>query len=257
MAGSLFAETTKGGCSNKVKRNIVDPEHPTPLPLVLWTDKDCPVCGLGNAFEAAQQYGVCARCGWCDEPDASAYPDAKSETNEESLNGARLSWPERLVARLVAGPLSTLRIARRAADIRSYDFVVDGVPLRETFATSPWDLYASADSWPFRRGWANALLTGASDTPTGRCLLYGDDPYDASLTAEVRVGPERVIWSRIGIETFDWTPERWELNARHGPAGFAFDIHEYRNAFAAAHAGQHGIDGARPNGFTCRRRLRD
>ena len=51
-----------------------------------------------------------------------------------------------------------------------------------------------------------------------------------SPTADVHVSEDRVIWSRIGRETYNYMPEGWELNLRSGPVGFAFDAREYEQA---------------------------
>ena len=78
-----------------------------------------------------------------------------------------------------------------------------------------------------------------ANTPTVRSRLYvchlcGGDDYEASITADLDVGADRVIWSRIGLETYDYSPEGWSLDLRRGPAGFAFDAQEYRRAFSDA-----------------------
>ncbi len=207
-----------------------------PLALVRWSDKDCRVCGLGNAFEAAEHYDVCARCGWVDDPDANAQPDQKSDTNEASLFDAIVRWPSVLVDSLSSAPLSRFSISRRDDKIGGYDYLVDGVALRAMFDTSPWSLKASIGPWRAPGNWFTKLLNGMPDTPTGRSRLYvchlcGGDDYEACLTADVRVGEERVIWSRIGLEQYNYTPEGHELNLRNGPDGFAFDAQAYRRAF--------------------------
>jgi hypothetical protein len=66
------------------------------------------------------------------------------------------------------------------------------------------------------------------------CHLCGGDDYEASITADLDVGAERVIWSRIGLETYDYSPEGWELDLRRGPAGFVFDAEEYRRVLSDA-----------------------
>lgn len=210
-----------------------------PLSLALWADTDCPVCGLGDAFAAAEHYDTCARCGWVDDPGANARRDAKSETNETSLNDAILRWPTVLAESLSKGPLSKFAIVRRDDEIGGYDYLVDGTPLRELFGMSRSDLKSSIGPWPAPGDWFTRLLEGTPETPTGRSRLYvchlcGGDDYEVALTADVRVGDERVIWSRIGLEQYNDTPEGWDLNVRTGPAGFAFDAHEYRDALLSA-----------------------
>jgi Cysteine-rich CPCC len=210
-----------------------------PLLVVRWGDTDCPVCGLGDAFALPEHYDTCLRCGWVDDPDANARPDAKSETNETSLNDAILRWPASLVESLSKGPLSTFGIERRDDEIGGYDYLVDGAPVRALFDTSAWNLKSSIGPWPASGDWFTRLLEGRPETPTGRSRLYvcplcGGDDYETSLSAEVHAGDERVIWSRIGLEQYNYSPEGWELDVRTGPAGFAFDANEYRDAFASA-----------------------
>lgn len=83
---------------------------PLPFDLALCPDLDCRVCGLGNAFAAAEHYDVCVRCGWVDDPDANTRPDQKSDTNETSLNEAIRRWPSLLVESLSKGPQATFAI---------------------------------------------------------------------------------------------------------------------------------------------------
>jgi hypothetical protein len=206
------------------------------LHLVRTDDTDCPVCGLGAAFTFARQYDVCARCGWVDDPDAYANPERRAETNEESLRRARATWPQRLVRRLAEQPRSTLEIAMRDDRIGGYDFVVDGVSLRELFPAAR-GLRAAIGPWPADRDWSAALRSGEVETPTGRCRLYvcplcGGDDYEPQVTADVEVRSDAVIWSRIGLESYDYDLEGWELDLRRRPAGFAFDAAAYRRAFA-------------------------
>ncbi len=77
-----------------------------------------------------------------------------------------------------------------------------------------------------------AMLAGSPHSPTGRHQLYRchlcGDPFCGSLTADVRFFADRVVWSRIGLERYDYSAERWELAARRDPPGFAFDIGSYR-----------------------------
>ncbi|HEX3462966.1 MAG TPA: CPCC family cysteine-rich protein [Candidatus Elarobacter sp.] len=207
-----------------------------PLPLLLYGDTDCPVCGLGAAFVQPKHYDVCRRCGWGDDPDAYARPDEQSETNETSLNEAIARWPRVLAESLSTAPLSAFEIAVRDDEIGGYDYIVDGKPVRELYGTGT--LRASIGPWPAPGDWsANLVSGGRSETPTGRTRLYvchlcGGDDYEPALTAAVRVGDERVIWSRIGLEEYEYSSEGWQVNLRNGPAGFAFDARDYRAAFS-------------------------
>lgn len=208
-----------------------------PLSLVLEGGEDCPVCGLGNAFAAVQHYDVCARCGWVDDPAAYLEPDRKSDTNDCSLNEARRIWPAVLVRQLANAPGVTFGVALRDDEIGGYDYIIDGAILRDMFDASPWNLKASIGPWPTARDWRAPLRTASPQTPTGRCRLYvcplcGGDDYEAALTADVHATQERVIWSRIGLEIYEYTPEGWEVNLRGGPSGFAFDAREYRRALS-------------------------
>jgi hypothetical protein len=163
---------------------------------------------------------------------ATKHPDEKSETNTDSLNDARRGWPKALVARLETVPLSTFDVPLRDDEIGGYDYIVDGIVLRDMFRAAR-GLKASIRPWsPQGDGFA-PVGTGLSVTPTGRTRLYvcavcGGDDYEASLTADLQVSRDRVIWSRIGLESYDDQREGWNLNLRSGPAGFAFDAHEYR-----------------------------
>jgi hypothetical protein len=201
--------------------------HVVSLTLIRESETDCPVCGLGDAFGAAQHYDVCARCAWVDDPAAYAEPERISETNDESLDQAKRSWPARLVLRLGEAPLSSFAIAARNDEIGGYDFLIDGVSVRELFSSGVWNLKAAIGRSP------------TAKTPTGRTRLYvcplcGGDDYEACTTADLHVGAERVIWSRIGLETYDYSTGGWELDIRGGPAGFAFDAEEYRTALSEA-----------------------
>lgn len=208
------------------------------LSLVREDDTDCPVCGLGNAFAVAQQYDTCARCGWVDDPAGIADPERRSETNDDSLIGSQRSWPARLALLLAEGPRASFGIATRDDAIGGYDYLIDGVPLREMFPSGDWDLKSSIGPWPAPGDWAAPLRSGAAATPTGRTRLYvchlcGGDEYEPAVTADVHVGAAGVIWARIGLETYVEPPPGWDLDLRRGPAGFAFDGDEYRRAFAA------------------------
>lgn len=115
---------------------------------------------------------------------------------------------------------------------------MDGTTVRALFDRSRWELKSSIGPWPAPGDWFTPLLEGTPETPTGRSRLYvchlcGGE-YEPAITAEIRVGDERVIWSRIGLEEYNYTPEGWELDLRTGPAGFAFDAREYRDAFLNA-----------------------
>ncbi len=207
-------------------------QQPAPLALVREAETDCPVCGLGCAFGAAEHYDVCARCGWVDDPAAYADHRRKCETNDESLSEAKRSWRKRLAFRLADAPLSTFSIMTRDDKIGGYDFVIDGVTLRDLFSSNVWDLKASIGPWPARRDWFAPLESGVPNTPTGRSRLYvcplcGGDDYEAGITADLHVGAERVIWCRIGLETYDYSPAGWNVDLRRGPAGFAFDADQY------------------------------
>jgi hypothetical protein len=211
-----------------------------PLPLVREDETDCPVCGLGGAFAAAQHYDVCARCEWVDDPEAYAYPERRCDTNDDSLVGATRSWPERLVLRLAEAPLSTFGLTTRDDTIGGYDYLVDDVSVRASFSGTGWDLKASIGPWPAAGDWVAPLLSGVPETVTGRSRLYVchlcggyDEP---SLTADVQAGADRVIWSRIGLEMYDYSPDGWSLDLRRGPAGFAFDAQEYRHVLISAFA---------------------
>lgn len=48
----------------------------------------------------------------------------------------------------------------------------------------------------------------------------------------VHVGAEVVVWSRISLESYNYTPEGSELDVRREPAGFTFDAKEYRRVLA-------------------------
>ena len=208
-----------------------------PVTLLLEDDTDCPVCGLGFAFAAPRHYDVCLRCEWVDDPAAYADAASRCETNDDSLDGAKRSWPERLVRRLADAPLTAFGLAMRDDDIGGFDYLVDGVSVRSVFRRGR-DLKASIGPWPVDAGWLDALLSGEPVTPTGRSRLYvchlcgGDD--EPALTADLHVGAERVIWSRIGLESRDVDAANPSLDLRRGPAGFAFDAAEYRRALAAA-----------------------
>jgi hypothetical protein len=211
-----------------------DDRGAAPLPLYLDGEEDCPVCGLGNAFAIARNYEVCARCGWVDDPAAIRHPAEKSDTNDDSLNDARRAWPKTLIARLLDGPLSIFDITVREDEIGGRDYVIDGAVLRDSFRAAR-SLKASIGPWPAVGDWSAPLRTGSPQTPTGRTRLYvcplcGGDDYEISVTADVHVSEDRVIWSRIGRETYNYMPEGWELNLRSGPVGFAFDAREYEQA---------------------------
>ena len=117
--------------------------------------------------------------------------------------------------------------------------IVDGISVRLLFPSGVRDLKASIGPWPTPGDWFATLESGVSDTPTRRTRLYvchlcGGDDYEACLTADVKVGGECVIWSRIGLETYDYSEEGWSLDLRRGPAGFAFDAEEYRRVLSDA-----------------------
>jgi hypothetical protein len=203
------------------------------LSLVLWSDKDCPVCGFGNAFAAACVYDVCARCGWVDDPTAYGRPDEVSDTNDNSFNETKRRWPVMLLNRLATAALSSFEVVVRADRTGGYDYVVDGASVRDTFDTSPWDLTASNGPRVLPGNSSALPFSGMTGTPAGRrrlyvCSLCGGDDYEASLTADVHVIEDRVIWSRIGIETYQYELGVWTVNLRRGPAGFAFDARLYR-----------------------------
>lgn len=204
-------------------------------------ETDCPVCGLGDAFHAALHYDVCARCGWVDDPAAYRDPEQRCETNDDSLNGAKRSWPGQLAQRLAAGPRSTFAIAIRDDEIGGYDYLVDGVSVRDMFPTGRWNLKASIGPWPVPGDWCASLRSGVPDRANGRSRLYvchlcGSDDDEAELTADVVVGADCVLWTRIGLEEPTFTPDHsiagWTLDLRHGPAGFAFNTEEYLRALS-------------------------
>ena len=210
-----------------------------PLALVCEDETDCPVCGLGYAFGAARSYDVCPRCEWVDDPAAYADPERKCETNDDSLSEAKRSWSKRLTLRLAEAPLSTFGITTRDGEIGGYDYLVDGVSLLSLVPGGKMDLKASIGPWPAPGDWCATLRSGVANTPTGRARLYvchlcGGDDYEPSLTADLHLGAQRVIWSRIGLETYNYTPEGWELDVRRGPPGFAFDAEEYRRVLSDA-----------------------
>ena len=128
--------------------------------------------------------------------------------------------------------------------IGGYDYLADGVSVRELFPTGVWELKAAIGPWPAQRDCFAPLISGAAETRTARTRLYvcplcGGDDYEATLTADVHVAAERVIWSRVGLETCEISaeaPDRWHLDLRRGPAGFAFDAREYRRALSEAKA---------------------
>ena len=216
----------------------LDRQPATPV-LVREDETDCPVCGLGGAFAIARHYDVCARCAWVDDPAAYADPERKSETNDDSLADATRTWPLRLAARLAESPRSTFAITTRDDDIGGFDYVIDGVSARTLFPGGRQDLRASIGPWPAHGDGFASLRSGVAKTPTGRSRLYvchlcGGDEYEASITADLHVGTERVIWSRIGLETYSYESEGWDLDVRRGPAGFAFDAAEYRRALCDA-----------------------
>lgn len=190
-------------------------------PTLLREDEtDCPVCGLGRAFVAAQDYDTCARCGWVDDPVAYADAERRCETNDESLIGARRSWAERLLLRLADAPRSTFGITTRSDKIGGYDYIVGGVSIREFVPGGRMDLKSSIGPWP----------TGRSRLYV--CRLCGGDDYEPALTADVYVGADHVIWSRIGLETYSEELKGWELDVRRGPAGLVFNAEEYRHALS-------------------------
>lgn len=199
-------------------------------------ESDCRVCGVGNAFPFPGHYDTCPRCGWVDDADAYARPDEKLGRNERSLNEAIARWPALLASSLLRGPLSTFDIAPRRDAIGGFDFLVDGRPLRELFGDSVSMLKASIGPWPSSGVTETSLRDGTPDTPTGRSSLYvcpfcGGDGYELALTADVRVGDERAIWSMIGREEANLEQREADLDLRKGPAGFAFDTGAYRAAF--------------------------
>ena len=192
-----------------------------PLFVERGAETNCPVCGFGAAFSEPEMYDACARCGWIDDPAAYADPDRPSDGNAVSLSRAMSDWPERFIERLAGGPLSTFAITMRTDGVGGYDVVADGVPLT--------DLFPGAKLKIAKIG---GLLHGSRDTPSGRTQLFMchvcGDPLCGSLTADVRFFPDRVVWSRIGFESYDDEADRWELAARRDPAGFAFDLESYR-----------------------------
>jgi hypothetical protein len=210
-----------------------------PLALVRGDETDCPVCGLGYAFATARNYDVCPRCEWVDDPAAFVEPEQKCETNDDSLSEARRSWPQRLALRLAEAPLSTFGITTRNDEIGGYDYLIDGVSVRTLVPGGRMDLKTSIGPWPAPGDWLATLRSGVANTPTGRSRLYvchlcGGDDYEPAITADLHVGPERVIWSRIGLETATYEPEGWELDVRRGPAGVAFVAEEYRRVLSDA-----------------------
>ncbi|HZO93728.1 MAG TPA: CPCC family cysteine-rich protein [Candidatus Baltobacteraceae bacterium] len=200
-------------------------------------ERDCPVCGLGDSFASPRAYDVCRRCGWVDDPDAYAEPGRRSATNDESLEDARGSWPRRLAARLRDAPLSTLDIVALDGPAGEFEYVIDGVRMRDLYPAAR-GLKAALGPWRTRRDPAAALRAGAPETPTKRtrlyvCALCGGDDYEESLTADVTSSGDRVIWSRLGSERYvDEEPERWRLDVRAGPDGFAFDAEAYRRTLS-------------------------
>jgi len=226
---------------------VTDQQQPARPALVRGDETDCPVCGLGFAFAVARHYDVCARCAWVDDPAAYADPERKSETNDDSLSEAMRSWPKRLALRLAEAPLSTFAITTRNDEIGGYDYLIDGVSARELFPGGRRGLKASIGPWRARRDWFGPLKSGLANTPTGRSRLYvchlcGGDDYEASITADLHVGTERVIWFRIGLETYNYESEGWDLDVRRGPAGFAFGAEEYRRVLRDA---QHRVGSTR------------
>jgi hypothetical protein len=206
---------------------------------ILLSDTDCRVCGVGNAFAKAENYDVCPRCGWIDEPRDNAHLDRPSNMNAVSLDEAKRRWPIDLVDCLSRGALSTLRVVARGDRIGGFDFVVDGVSLRAMFGTAGENL--KAVRWPgfSAREPSAGPATGSAETLSGRSRLYvcpqcGGDAHEPALTADVIFTEDRVIWSRIGLERYAYACEGWELDLRGGPAGFAFDRRDYHRAFENA-----------------------
>lgn len=56
--------------------------------------RDCPVCQLQNAFDEADSYDICKRCGWEDDPVQRNNPDFPGGANHMSLREARRAWAE-------------------------------------------------------------------------------------------------------------------------------------------------------------------
>jgi ribosomal protein L37AE/L43A len=219
-----------------------------PIILEVYEGTDCPICGRGHAFEIAQNFDTCARCGWVDDPSAYTEPEHPSATNTSSLVQAKAAWPRLLIERLESAPLSSFSISEVQADQSDFDFIIDGRPARDFFRAGRGKKTVF-ESWKNAAHWLGPLIDGSPasplpphspTTPTGRVRLYvcplcGGNDAEESVTADVSARENRVIWSRVGLETEHWAniPEGlmvdgYWLDLRNGPAGFAFDTAEYR-----------------------------
>jgi hypothetical protein len=183
-----------------------------------------------------------------DDPGAYADPEHPSDTNAESLVAAKAAWPRLLIDRLESAPLSSLSISKVQDDQADYDFIIDGKPARDFFRAgrgkkTVFEFSKNAAHWlgPLIDGSpASPLPPHSPTTPTGRVRLYvcplcGGNDAEESVTADVSVRGNRVIWSRIGLESEHWAKIRegvmvdgYWLDLRNGPLGFAFDAAEYR-----------------------------
>jgi hypothetical protein len=206
------------------------------LQLFLEAETDCQVCGLGAAFARAKNYDTCARCEWVDDPAAYRNADEKSAANDYSLSDARRTWPRRAADKLEQKPLSILSIVTRANDEHGYDLLVDNTPLREFY---PRSLELKAQIGPWENGFSKSTALGVSGLnaaqrlPLYVCQLCGDLD-ESSLTAEVHIRGNRIIWARVGMEWLDFEADERRLDLLSGPSGFAFDAEQYRNAMAKA-----------------------
>ena len=56
----------------------------------------CPVCGLSQFWEYADESSACPVCGWVHDRFQEARPDEDALENEQSLNEARALFQERI-----------------------------------------------------------------------------------------------------------------------------------------------------------------
>ena len=185
----------------------------------LWSERDCPVCGLRDAFDAPNRYDVCRYCAWMDDREALDTPERASLVNGRSLAEARARWPAVMLAKLRRVPLSTFDVQQRAEGI---EFVVDGMPLRA--------LYGQAN--PNREASLAMRTARSGRTALYVCALCGD-PDETAVTADVTLLDARVVWSRIGLEAPDADGRGSVLRLFAGPFGFAFDAQAYHRVIEA------------------------
>jgi hypothetical protein len=136
----------------------------------------------------------------------------------------------RRVERLSSGAFQT--------DRHYFDFVVDGLSLRDTIARD-YDLASVM--------WINSptsiethipklLLVDPSDLPDGRVPLYTcpecGDLGCGGITVDIKIAGDSVVWSKFGYQNNYDNDLDTDAFQQYGP--FQFDLNQYRAALLSA-----------------------